>query len=197
MELSSEVMAYMQRLPQGTPASAKELLHLGSRAAVDQTLSRLARRGSLLRISRGLYVLPVETRFGVRPPEASRVVQAIAEQRGESIVSTGAAAANELGLTTQVPIREVYLTSGRTRKLTVGEQKIELRHAPRWQLVHPGRPAGTAIRALASLGPEHAGKAVALLRNSLPGEELRAMVAARAMLPTWLAQQVSVLAAHV
>ena len=177
--------------------AAKELLHLGSRAAVDQTLSRLARRGRLLRIGRGLYVLPVESRFGVRPPETSRVVQAIAEQLGESIVPSGAAAANELGLTTQVPIREVYLTSGPTRKLKLGQQTVELRHAPSWQLVLPGRTAGTAIRALASMGPEQAGQGVALLRKMLPAAELRAVVAVRNRLPTWLAQQVSVLAGDV
>ncbi|MBX9639874.1 MAG: hypothetical protein K2X97_09145 [Mycobacteriaceae bacterium] len=106
--------------------------------------------------------------MGRVPPRPAGWFRRCAEQRGESIVPTGAAAANELGLTTQVPVREVYLTSGPTRKLTVGQQKIELRHAPPWQLVHQGRPAGTAIRALASLGPEHAGKAVALLRKRLP-----------------------------
>jgi hypothetical protein len=33
-------------------------------------------------------------------------------QRGETIEIHGAAAANKLGLTTQVPVREVHLTSG-------------------------------------------------------------------------------------
>jgi len=195
--LTTRVMAHVRRLPEGTPVAAKELLHLGNRAAVDQALSRLARRGQLLRIGRGLYVLPVECRFGVRPPETSLVVQAIAEQRGESIVPSGAAAANELGLTTQVPVREVYLTSGPTRKLKLGQQSIELRHVPSWQLVLQGRPAGTAIRALAWLGPEHAGQGVAVLRQRLPVLEMRAVAAVRSMLPTWLAQQVSVMAGDV
>ena len=46
---------------------------------------------------------------------------------------TGAAAANALGLTTQVPVRSVYLTSGRSRTMILGKQVIELQHAPRWQ----------------------------------------------------------------
>jgi hypothetical protein len=59
-------------------------------------------------------------------------------------------------LTTQVPVRSVYLTSGRSRKMHLGKQVVELRHAPRWQLALANRPAGEAVRALAWLGPERA-----------------------------------------
>ncbi len=48
--------------------SARELLHLGERAAVDQALSRLVRPGELLRVRRGLFASPVKTRFGNRAP---------------------------------------------------------------------------------------------------------------------------------
>ena len=181
---------------EGVPTAAKELLHLGTRAAVDQTLSRLVRRGSLIRVSRGLYVRPIKGRFGVRPPEPVTLVQAIAEQRGESAVRHGAAEANALGLTTQVPVREVYLTSGPTRKLKLGNQVIELRHAPAWQLALPGRKAGALIRALAWLGPEHASHAIEAVRGRLPESERNAVVEVRRMLPTWMAQQVSRLASH-
>ena len=194
--LTTAVMNHVGKAPEGVPVAAKELLHLGSRAAVDQTLSRLVRRGSLMRVGRGLYVRPIEGRFGVRPPEPAAVVQAIVEQRGESVVPHGAAAANELGLTTQVPVREVYLTSGPTRKLKLGNQVVELRHAPAWQLALPGRKAGALIRALAWLGPEQASHAIESVRGKLPESERSAVVELRRMLPTWLAQQVSRLAHH-
>ncbi|HEX7424412.1 MAG TPA: DUF6088 family protein [Terriglobales bacterium] len=192
--LATRIMEHASGLPEGTPLAAKELLHLGSRAAVDQALSRLARLGSLMRAGRGLYIRPIESRFGTRAPVASKVVEAIAAQRGESVAPHGAAAANELGLTTQVPVREVYLTSGRSRRLQLGAQVIELRHVPAWQLVLLGRPAGAAIRALAWLGPERASEALRTLQRKLPPTELQAVVAARAGLPTWMAQEVSALA---
>ena len=192
--LATRIMEHASGLPEGTPLAAKELLHLGSRAAVDQALSRLARLGSLMRAGRGLYIRPIESRFGTRAPVASKVVEAIAAQRGESVAPHGAAAANELGLTTQVPVREVYLTSGRSRRLQLGAQVIELRHVPAWQLVLLGRPAGAAIRALAWLGPERASEALRTLQRKLPPTELQAVMAARAGLPTWMAQEVSALA---
>jgi predicted transcriptional regulator of viral defense system len=113
--LTEQIFAHAKGLPEGTPIVAKGLLHLGNRAAVDQALSRLAERGQLLRAGRGLYLLPVTSRFGRRAPSVDQALEALANQRGEVIVPSGAAAANSLGLTTQVPIRSVYLTSGRTQ----------------------------------------------------------------------------------
>ncbi len=71
----------------------------------------MAERSELIRAGRGVYLLPVMSRFGTRAPSVEQAVEALAAQRGEVIVSSGAAAANNLGLTTQVPVRSVYLTS--------------------------------------------------------------------------------------
>jgi len=194
--LAERVLEHATQVPEGTPVSAKELLHLGNRAAVDQTLSRLVRRGALLRVGRGTYVTPVKSQFGNRAPSTASMVKGLAEQRGETIVAHGAAAANNLGLTQQVPMREVYLTSGRSRSLKVGAQKVELRHAPAWQLVLPGRTVGDVVRALAWLGPEKAGAAISQLKNKLPSSELKEVASLRSRLPTWMARRVSELVSN-
>ena len=191
--LANQVLEHATGAPEGMPLVAKELLHLGSRAAVDQVLSRLVHRGILLRAGRGIYVLPVAGRFGTRAPSAVKMAEGLAHQRAETIVSHGAAAANALGLTTQVPMRAVYLTSGPSRRLKLGAQMVEFRHAPVWQLIFPGRAAGEVVRALAWLGPEKAGDAVRKLRAKLPPSELKAVASARSRLPTWMAQQISAL----
>lgn len=188
--LTEQILEHAKQQPEGTPVAAKSLLHLGNRAAVDQALSRLAERGRLLRAGRGVYLLPVTSRFGTRAPSVEQAVEALAAQRGEVIVSSGAAAANSLGLTTQVPVRSVYLTSGRTRKMNLGKQIIELRHAPRWQLAMAHRPAGQAVRALAWLGPERAESALQTLKRKLPPAAFSELVAAAPQLPTWLARSV-------
>ena len=189
--ITQQVSEHIGRLPEGATVGAKELLHLGSRAAIDQALSRLVRRKRLLRAGRGLYVRPIETRFGVRAPSAEKVVESIARIRGETVARHGAAAANALGLTTQVPVRAIYLTSGPNRRLTLGGQVVELKHAPNWQMIKIGRTAGEAVRALAWLGPEHAREALTTLKHKLPKSELEELAAARAFLPGWLAESVS------
>jgi len=143
-----------------------------------------------MRAGRGVYFLPVTSRFGTRAPSVELAVEALAAQRGEVIVPSGAAAANTLGLTTQVPVRSVYLTSGRTRKMNLGKQVVELRHAPRWQLAMAQRPAGEAVRALAWLGPEKAAAALSALKRKLSPTAFSELVEAAPQLPTWLARSV-------
>lgn len=193
-QLAQSILSQAQSLPEGGLLSPKEFLHLGSRAAIDQTLSRLAREGKLLRIGRGAYSLQVQGRFGVRPPSAEAVIEAIESTSGETVVASGAAEANALGLTTQVPTREVFLTSGSSRRLKLGNREVELKHGNRWQMLLGKRPAGKAIRALIWLGPEQAPRVLKILRRKLPREEWEAMRQARAGLPSWMAKAICELA---
>lgn len=125
------IVSHAESLPEGGLVSPKEFLHLGSRAAVDQAFSRLTKEGKLLRVGRGIAVTPVSSRFGTRAPAPEKVVQSLAVQSGEMVTPHGANAANALGLTQQVPIREVYLTLGRSRKLSLGCYEVTVKHAPR------------------------------------------------------------------
>ncbi len=190
-QLAQSVLSAAQSLPEGGLLSPKEFLHLGSRAAIDQTLTRLTKEGQLLRVGRGVYALPVQGRFGARPPSTESVVEAIEATSGEVVVASGAAEANALGLTTQVPTREVYLTSGPSRRLHLGSREIELKHGTRWQMFMGKRPAGKAIRALLWLGPEQASQALQTLRTKLEIQEWEAMRSARSVLPSWMARAVS------
>jgi hypothetical protein len=190
-QLAQAVLSAAQSLPEGGLLSPKEFLHLGSRAAIDQTLTRLTKEGQLLRVGRGVYALPVQGRFGARPPSTESVVEAIEATSGEVVVASGAAEANALGLTTQVPTREVYLTSGPSRRLHLGSREIELKHGTRWQMFMGKRPAGKAIRALLWLGPEQASLALQTLHSKLEVQEWEAMRSARSVLPSWMARAVS------
>lgn len=195
--LTEAILSAAQALPEGGLLSPKEFLHLASRAAVDQGLTRLTREGKLLRVGRGVYAAPVLSRFGSRPPSTQAVVEAIESASGEVVVANGATDANALGLTTQVPTREVFLTSGPSRQLRLGNRNVELKHGSRWQLGLGKRPAGMAIRALSWLGPEQALPALEILRTKLPAEEWMAIRSARPTLPSWMARAVSEAGEHV
>lgn len=184
------ILLHAQSLPEGGVLSPKGFLHLGSRAAIDQALSRLSKEGKLLRVARGIYVAPLSSRFGVRSPAPEKVVQSMAAQNGEVVAPHGATAANALGLTRQVPIRDVYLTSGHTRKLRLGRSEVLLKHVPHWMLALGTGPAGEAVRALAWMGPRHANESLALLRQNLPPAEWRTLESSRAALPSWMARAI-------
>jgi hypothetical protein len=189
--VAENILSQAKSLPEGALISAKEFLHLGSRAAVDQALKRLKQRKELMPLYRGVYVRPVQTRFGTRAPAAEKVVEGIAATRAETVVAHGAAAANSLGLTTQVPTKLVYLTSGKSRRLKLGAQVIEMKHAPQWMLLPSQPAAGEAVRALAWIGQHSVSEALTTLKHKLPQSTVEELIALRPALPGWLSRSIS------
>ena len=54
-----------------------------------------------MRVFHGVYMCPIETRFGRRAPGTGQAIAGLSALWGETIVPSGGAAANYLGLTTQ------------------------------------------------------------------------------------------------
>ncbi len=189
--LNEQILQHASDSPEGTVLFSKGLLHLGNRAAVDQSLSRLAKNGQLMRIGRGAYVAPVKTRFGDRPPDIDKSLESLARQSGETIVPSGGSAAYGLGVTTQVPVRPVYLTSGNSRNLQFGNVIVELRRAPKWQLVHPNKMSGNIIRALASIGREESEGFLSDVKPRLTQHDIVELAESRVSAPRWIAESVS------
>ncbi|MHB2026274.1 MAG: DUF6088 family protein [Elusimicrobiota bacterium] len=150
-----KLLARMRRLGSGKVHTSKDFLDLGSRDAVDQTLSRLTGSGTVKRLGRGLYYLPrVNPTLGITlAPDMDDVAQTLARKTGSRVIPSGAVAANRLGLSTQVPAKPVYLTDGRTRTVRVGNIVLLLKHAPPKDL-----PWGHPTSALVFLGLRHLGK---------------------------------------
>jgi hypothetical protein len=189
--VAEEILKEVENLPEGAVIRAKEFLHLGTRDAVDQAIKRLKQRNELMRIYQGAYVRPIKTRFGVRAPAPEKVVEGIAAASAETIVAHGAAAANSLGLTTQVPIKLVYLTSGRTRSFKLGAQVVELKRSPQWKLLPLHRAAGEAVRALDWIGEHRAAEALTTLKHKLPESTIQELIALRPALPAWMSKSIS------
>lgn len=191
MTIIEKVRQALKGRKEGAIASARTLERLGSRAALNQALSRLAKNGEIMRISRGMYVVPVRGKFGSYPPPPEKVVRAYAKAKGKSVVPNGAVAANRFGLSTQQPIRQVYLTSGPPGRLQLGSNPVEVRHVPEWQTLLPNQPAGEAVRAMAYIGKTSAKEAAAKIRRELGSTEWSKLNRIRSKLPGWLAKAVS------
>src|SRR5262245_61576495 len=129
--IQTKILDIIRRRGRGKVFTSKDFLDLGTREAVDQALSRLARAGQIRRLGRGLYHCPrVNNALGMElAPDADEVARALARKTRSRIVPSGAVAANALGLSTQVPARPVYLTDGRTRQVRIGNTVFTVRHA--------------------------------------------------------------------
>ena len=152
MSVEAQIMAWARQRPEWRPIRPRDLRHIGKPSTVRTALSRLTRREDLLRICRGIYVRSVTSTYG-RPLSSLEyhVVQALAREWGDVIATTGASAANALGLSTQVPMRSVYWTTGRDRMLYFGKRPVELRRVPAWQMTAAHTEAGYRLRALVAL----------------------------------------------
>jgi hypothetical protein len=119
--VDSQVIAEIRSRGRGSVFVPADFLEIGSRGAVDVTLHRLARQGTIRRLARGLYDFPKDhAALGRLSPSAQAVAEALAGRDRTHIQPAGAYAANTLGLSEQVPAKAVFLTDGPSRTVKVG-----------------------------------------------------------------------------
>jgi uncharacterized protein DUF6088 len=83
----------------------------GSRPAVETALHRLAASGTLVRARKGLYWKGWNSRFGSGRPHPAEVALQVTGEAG--VGPTGWTASNALGLSTQVPVIQDLVVTGR------------------------------------------------------------------------------------
>jgi hypothetical protein len=124
----------------------------GTEAAIRKSLSRLAAEGRIKRAAHGIYYLPkIDPLFGELQPSAEEIAQKIADKERVRIQPTGAYALNKLGLSTQVPMKMVYLTDGVQRLLTIGKVKVKFKATTNKKLSMKGELSKLIILALEEL----------------------------------------------
>jgi hypothetical protein len=185
-QLTKAITAELANMPEGTPVTAEAFLHLADRETVSRTLCALAKRGEVFRVSCGVYLATIISRFGRQGPGVHRFIEQLAHQSGEAIAPFGATCTNGLGLTTQVPMHMVFWTSGRTRSYKMGKLVIQLQHVPNWQLVLWNEPEGELVRALAWAGPIEVNKVLRQLIDKVPMQAIRVLQKHASEFPVWL-----------
>ena len=152
--IQDDILDRIRGHDRGKVFTPKDFLDLGSRDAADQSLSRLVRSGEIQRLGRGIYHYPrVNERLGIPiGPDPDEIAEALGRQTGTRVLPSGAAAANRLGLSTQVPAKPVYLTDGRTRQVRIGGMVFQIRHAAPKELSAASRTSAMVFQALRHLG---------------------------------------------
>lgn len=165
-----------------------QFLDLGTRAAIDKALSRLAADGTIRRLARGVYDYPkTHPKLGLLSPAPDAIAKAIAGRDQTTLQPTGAYAANLLGLSEQVPARIVYLTDGAARSIRIGKMTIQLRQTTQRNMATAGRLSGLIIQAFRYLGKEHISPGrITTLKNRIPLKERRQLLRDLKLAPVWM-----------
>jgi predicted transcriptional regulator of viral defense system len=129
---------------------------LGSEGAIKMTLTRLNKEGLIERLGHGIYLMPkTDPVFGKISPAPEEIANAIAKKEKIQIKPAGAYALHKLGLTTQVPTRLVYLTSGSAKEIKIGKTLIKFKATTPKKLAMKGKYSSLIVQALEELGTEN------------------------------------------
>jgi hypothetical protein len=104
------------------PSDFKEL---GTSTAIRKALSRLVESGQVERMGQGIYVIPKNDKvFGKVLPSMEQLAEALAKKEHVKIKPSGQYALNKVGLSSQVPMRMVFLTTGNSKRIQIGKNAI-------------------------------------------------------------------------
>lgn len=133
-----------------------DFTELGNYEAVRKSLQRLTKDDSIKRIAKGIYFLPKKHKLlGIIYPHAEQIAKAIAKRDKARIIATGSTALNLLGLSTQIPMKVVFLTDGSARNIKVGNQTIQFKKTNPKNLSIEHRLSNLIIQALKEIGEKN------------------------------------------
>jgi hypothetical protein len=186
--IDSRILARIHGLSRGSVFVPGDFLDIGSREAVDLALHRLARKGTIRHLARGVYDFPKKHPvLGLLSPSAEDVARALAGRDRTRLQPTGAYAANILGLSEQVPAKAVFLTDGPSRTVKIGPTTIQLRRTTPRNMEAAGRLSGLLVQALREIGAEHVTpERRQHLKRTLPADKRRELIKDLRLAPAWM-----------
>jgi hypothetical protein len=129
---------------------------LGTDEAIRQGLSRLVKENKLIRLAQGIYYNPeIDAEIGIIYPPIESIAEAIAERDAARIIPTGVQALNRLGLSTQIPMKALYMTDGTPRIVKIGNRTIDFQKKSPKMLSIKSELLVLLIAALQELGKDN------------------------------------------
>lgn len=148
-----KIAEVLKSYTKGSILFVDDFLDYGNTESVKKALLRLKEKEVLVRLAHGIYLYPkMDNELGVLFPSTEDIAKAIARRDKARIVPTGVQALNKLGLSTQVPMKVVYLTDGATRSIKVGKRTITFKNTSPKNLLAQGEISSLAIQALKTIG---------------------------------------------
>ena len=126
-----QIEGYLKDKRNGKIYFTSDFRHLVSESAIRMALSRLVKKKTLIRLAQGVFYYPkIDRKTGITLlPSIEDIAEALAKRDKARIVPTGAYAMNKLGLSTQVPMKIVFLTDNVPRKVKIGRTWITFKKA--------------------------------------------------------------------
>lgn len=168
----------------------EDFLGVGTAGAVHVSLHRLVKAKQIKRLSRGIYAKPKHSDLvGEILPSTEEIAEAIAKRDKARILPTGSYAMHMLGLTTQIPLKLVYLTDGSPRKIKIGKRTIQFKKTTPKNLSLKGEVSKLVVQALREIGKDKATEEeLEKIYTLLKQEDKKTLKHDIALAPQWIAE---------
>jgi hypothetical protein len=189
-QVESKIAEAVKTYPKGSVLFVDNFLDFGNHESVKKALLRLKEKEILVRLTHGIYLYPkVDKELGVLFPSTEEIAKAIARRDKARIVPTGVQALNKLGLSTQIPMKVVYLTDGAARTVKVGKRTITFKKTSPKNLLVKGEISSFAIQALKTIGQNKIDeKTIEKIQSILKNEKKENIINDAKLSPAWVSK---------
>jgi hypothetical protein len=187
-KVENKIAKEIELHPKGSVLFVDDFLDYGNPESVKKALLRLKEKEILVRLAHGIYLYPkIDKEFGVLFPSTEDIAKAIARRDKARIVLTGVQALNKLGLSTQVPMKVVYLTDGATRNIKVGKRTITFKNTSPKNLLVKGEISSLVIQALKTIGQSKVDEnTISKIKTLLQKEKIENIINDAKLAPSWI-----------
>ncbi|MEJ0104514.1 MAG: DUF6088 family protein [Bacteroidota bacterium] len=186
--VEAKVAEKLRKFPKGSVLFVDDFLDYGNPESIKKALLRLKEKNLLVRLAHGIYLYPkTDKELGILFPSTEEISNGIARRDKARIVPTGVQALNRLGLSTQVPMKVVYLTDGAARSVKIGKRTITFKKTSPKNLLPKGEISSLVIQALKTIGQNKVNDdTLNKLNNILKKEKKENILHDAKLAPAWI-----------
>lgn len=152
--IPTAILNRMEASPACTIFTVDDFIDLAVEETIRTALYRLTQDNKISRCINGYYTIPYKMTLidGFGYPSTKDLAEKYAERHGWKILPTKETVLNGLGLSTQVPVRTEYLSTGPYREIEYYGNVIRFKHTDQLTLLQIPYPNALVIQAIKEIG---------------------------------------------
>lgn len=174
MKLATEIINRLRDLNINV-FTVNDIIDMGSYDNLRKVLERMVKAGTIRRLIRGVYDIPKynKTFNMLTPPSLDEIAKALARNFNWDIYPSGNYALNLLGISTQIPSKYIYISSGPNRKYEYEGNTIIFKHASLKETNSFSYKTNIVIQAFKELGNDNIDDhVIECIKNKFNKEEI-------------------------
>ena len=184
-----QIETFLRGRKKGKIYFTSDFRHLVPESAIRMALSRLVKSKTIIRLAQGIFYYPkTDRKTGITLlPSIEDIAEALAKRDKARIVPTGAYAMNKLGLSSQIPMKIVFLTDNVSRKVKVGRTWITFQKSATKNFAYKSYVTMLASFALSEIGKDNVTpQDVATIAPTLLREDKEKIKKDLTLTPAWI-----------